>query len=88
MVTAKSAEPARQAVVASRSRAPSPVQDHPLYRLHETVGNQTVQRCFESGLLQAKLGLSRPGDRFEQEADRVADQVMRLPNPMVQTKPG
>lgn len=30
--------------------------------------------------LQTKLTINRPGDEFEQEADRVADQVMR-PNP-------
>jgi len=29
-------------------------------------------------LLQAKLTISEPGDRYEQEADRVADQVMRM----------
>jgi hypothetical protein len=29
--------------------------------------------------LQAKLHISQPGDSFEQEADRVADQVMRVP---------
>lgn len=31
--------------------------------------------------LQAKLTVSQPGDRLEQEADRVADQVMRMPAP-------
>jgi hypothetical protein len=29
--------------------------------------------------LQAKLTVSQPGDVYEQEADRVADQVMRMP---------
>ena len=79
MFAAKSAEPVQKTGVVSRSRAPSSAPEHPLYRLHETVGNRAVQRLFESGLLQAKLGLGRPGDRFEQEADRVADLVMRLP---------
>jgi hypothetical protein len=31
--------------------------------------------------LQAKLTVGSPGDRYEQEADRVADQVMRMPAP-------
>ena len=31
--------------------------------------------------IQTKLAISRPGDAYEQEADRVADQVMRLPDP-------
>jgi hypothetical protein len=34
--------------------------------------------------LQTKLTVSTPGDAFEQEADRVADQVMRMPEPLVQ----
>jgi Domain of unknown function (DUF4157) len=31
--------------------------------------------------LQAKLTVSQPGDAYEQEADRVADEVMRSPTP-------
>lgn len=34
--------------------------------------------------VQTKLAVSEPGDEFEQEADTVADQVMRMPDPMVQ----
>jgi len=30
--------------------------------------------------LQTKLVINKPGDEYEQEADRVADQVMRMPN--------
>ncbi|MEO8410920.1 MAG: DUF4157 domain-containing protein, partial [Propionivibrio sp.] len=29
--------------------------------------------------MQTRLAISAPGDRYEQEADRVADQVMRMP---------
>lgn len=35
---------------------------------------------------QAKLAISQPGDPFEQEADRVADHVMRMPEPALQRK--
>ncbi len=31
--------------------------------------------------IQAKLTIGQPGDKYEQEADRVADQVMRMPEP-------
>ena len=31
--------------------------------------------------MQAKLTINEPGDQYEQEADRVADQVMRMPEP-------
>jgi Domain of unknown function (DUF4157) len=34
--------------------------------------------------LQPKLAISQPGDPYEQEADRVADQVMRMSVPTVQ----
>jgi hypothetical protein len=34
--------------------------------------------------LQAKLVVNKPGDRYEQEADRIADQVMRMPDAAVQ----
>lgn len=33
------------------------------------------------GMIQAKLKINEPGDPYEQEADRVAEQVMRMPAP-------
>lgn len=36
------------------------------------------------GRLQTKLTLNAPGDVYEQEADRVAEQVMRMPEPVWQ----
>jgi hypothetical protein len=33
--------------------------------------------------LQAKLAISQPGDPYEQEADRVAEAVMRMPGPPI-----
>jgi hypothetical protein len=40
--------------------------------------------CQEELGIQTKLKISEPGDRYEQEADRVADQVMRMPEPKIQ----
>lgn len=37
-------------------------------------------------LVQAKLMVGAPGDPFERQADRVADEVMRMPEPAVQRK--
>ncbi len=34
-------------------------------------------------LIQAKLTVGEPGDQYEQEADRVADEIMRMPDPAV-----
>ena len=44
--------------------------------LQRAVGNRAVDQ-----IIQTKLAISRPGDQFEQEADRAAEQVMRMPAP-------
>lgn len=44
-----------------------------------TAGNSRVGSSLSS--VQAKLAISQPGDPYEQEADRVAEQVMRMPKP-------
>jgi hypothetical protein len=36
--------------------------------------------------IQTKLKLGQPGDKYEQEADRVEDQVMRMPEPKTSQK--
>jgi hypothetical protein len=65
--------------------------------LQRTIGNQAVQRLIQerrirvqgSGVrIQAKLKIGQPNDIYEQEADRVAEQVMRMPEPGIQMKPG
>ncbi len=48
--------------------------------LQRTIVNQAVQGLFESGVIQAKLRIGQPNDIYEQEADRVVDQVMRMPD--------
>ena len=35
-------------------------------------------------MLQTKLTVNTPGDRYEQEADRISEQVMRMPEPQLQ----
>lgn len=45
------------------------------------MGNQIAQRFLREGVIQAKLTVNQPADRFEQEADRMADAVMRMPDP-------
>lgn len=52
-------------------------------------------RCQENFNLQTKLKINEPGDRYEQEADRIADQIVQQPessvqdmvNPVVETLP-
>jgi hypothetical protein len=37
-------------------------------------------------LIQTKLTINQPGDKYEQEADRIAEEVMRMPDPVPQRK--
>jgi len=57
----------------------SPASPHSLLELHQMLGNRAMGR-----FLQAKLRVNAPGDEYEQEADRVAEKVMRLPEPQLQ----
>jgi len=66
----------------SLNKQNSPVQD--ILNLHQTIGNEAVKRLFESGFIQGKLTVGEPNDKYEQEADRVADAVMRMLEPQVQ----
>jgi hypothetical protein len=54
---------------------------HPMLQLRRQVGNQAVLAMLRSGALQAKLSVGAVDDPLEHEADRVADQVMRMPDP-------
>ncbi len=57
--------------------------------LHQTIGNRAVQRMYNAGLIQPKLKIGSPGDIYEQEAERVSEQVMRMTDKdIVQRKPG
>lgn len=53
-----------------------------LLALQQTHGNRYVQRVVAG--IQAKLVVGQHGDRYEQEADRVADEVMQMSEPEVQ----
>src|SRR5437667_8552556 len=46
-----------------------------LNSIRQMNGNQAFGR-----LVQAKLRISEPGDTHEQEADRVADQIVKMPD--------
>lgn len=51
----------------------------PLLHLQQTVGNQSLLALIQSGHLHAKLHVSQPEDPSEQEADRTAERVLRMP---------
>ena len=69
----------------------TPSTDSPADRvevLQRTIGNQAVQRLFKFGVLQAELKIGQANDIYEQEADRVAGEVMKMPQPGIRMKPG
>lgn len=49
---------------------------HELSPAQQTAGNLATQRLLHSGAMQPKLIVSQPGDVDEQEADRIADEVV------------
>ena len=59
----------------------SPI-DH-ILTLQKTIGNQAVQRLIKSGTIQAKLKTDQPGDIYEQQADRVGELAMLMPEAQV-----
>ena len=46
-----------------------------------------IHSILHSTGVQAKLTIGQPNDKYEQEADRVADQVMRMSDPKLQRQP-
>src|SRR6266545_990960 len=48
-----------------------------------SAGNFAIQRLRRSATIQPKLTIGQPGDVFEQEADEVADRIMRSVSPAV-----
>src|SRR5215471_10492097 len=84
------AEPAQDSLarIASRQPAASPVQrPWGIADVQQGAGNLAMQNLLRSGAMQAKLTVSQPGDIYEQEADRMADQVTSsAPMPIIHRK--
>ncbi len=63
----------------SSSATDLPLNHQNITYLQQMIGNMAVGQ-----FIQAKLKIGQPGDKYEQEADRVADQVMEMPDPKLQ----
>ncbi|MGA2085833.1 MAG: DUF4157 domain-containing protein, partial [Terracidiphilus sp.] len=71
-------KPAAKRPSSHRERASEiPVPLHPMLELQQQAGNQAMQQLLRTGAIRAKLEVSQPGDPEEQEADNVADRIMR-----------
>jgi hypothetical protein len=51
-------------------------QDYGFDQFLSDVGNSEVLKLFGNGIVQAKLNVSSPGDPYEHEADRLANEVV------------
>lgn len=80
----------RERGISLSSRRSLPAAPHAeILTLQGAVGNRAVNRLLQSGssslpMIQTKLTISQPGDKYEQEADYVAEQVMRMLEPGLQ----
>ena len=70
------AVPVAAALLQQALANPAEVPPTGILALQRTVGNRAV-----SSLIQTKLRVGPAGDRYEQEADRVAEQVLTMPLP-------
>lgn len=59
-------------------KSPTREPVHLFHQIQQAIGNRALGRR-----IQAKLEISQPNDVHEHEADRVADEVMRMPDPAV-----
>ena len=58
-------------------RRPIPAQQN-LISIQQTLGNQAAKGLLGSALMQPKLCIGQVGDAYEQQAERLADQVMAM----------
>ena len=79
-VSAQQSTNANHALTVLARGGKPPVQaENRLARLQASYGNQGMLRLISGGVLQRKLTINQPGDVYEQEAERVSDAVMRMP---------
>jgi peptidoglycan hydrolase-like protein with peptidoglycan-binding domain len=53
--------------------------------IHQAASGRVPVSLHPQAVLQTKLAVSSPSDAYEQEADRVSDQVIHMPNPQAFT---
>lgn len=82
---AKDASPSKTHPVSGPSASEVPWS--PAHAAQQAYGNRAVSRLLNAGIIQASLKIGAPNDEYEQEADRIAEQVMRMPEPGLQRKP-
>jgi len=57
-------------------------------RPRPVVQRQTAENAAQDTSIRTRLTVGKPNDQYEQEADRVAERVMRMPEPGIQRQEG
>ena len=79
LITTKNQDAKQRDVESSLQPRNSPrVSLRPLHQIQQALGNRAFGQ-----FIQAKLKISQPGDAYEQEADRVADEILRMQDPQM-----
>jgi hypothetical protein len=83
-VEAKSPEDLQSAETTRGNPLPDRAPPHPILQLQQRIGNRAVQHMLTSRgvILQAKLTVGSADDQYEQDAVRLAEQVMSVPAPV------
>jgi hypothetical protein len=68
----------------ARSRQDTAPSPSGLVRFHRALGNAGTANLARYLRMKSELTVGAPGDRYEREADAVADRVMAMPEPTVQ----
>lgn len=82
--SARAASPHRLlpgAMVQRAMAAPHALRPAELIAMQRTLGNRAVGAMLGRQPVQGKRIVNAPGDKYEREADRIAEQVMRMPAP-------
>jgi len=81
-------QPSNKNMTIQKKKTSNPKSTSTILQLQQMIGNQGMQRLINSRGIQAKLTIGQPNDQYEQEADRVADTVMSMPESTVQRQVG
>jgi len=73
----RSSKTSTNTLPARSSFGANPAHDY-IMQLQRTIGNHAVGRLLQSGYFQAKLNIGPANDKYEQEADTVADKVVSM----------
>jgi hypothetical protein len=80
----EASSPKRDAVTTGTPLCTAPGEQ--LVNLQRCMGNHAMRFLLESSTVQTKFMIGRPKDIYEQEADRLSDEVMKLPDPIENTR--